>query len=185
MDEETKHIPTPTAVGGIRKRFRELMKPTHFDFPRKVGLTHKAEWYLGDKPLARPLYGMYGLARYAEYLLHHVKFGKRGQGDALREVAVFFAATRRAMQNTLSTYPIGTRLSPRAERSVRAVVSKLVELANEAAGAVRSSVAQRNADSGFQRLVEKCEQRIDRGMTRDARRICNKADVEMNTRKDI
>lgn len=179
--DETKYIPKPTAAGGMRKRFRELMDPVHFDFPRKTGITHKAEWYLGDGPLARPVYGIYGLARYAEYLLHHVRFGKRKQHKAIREVAGFFAATRRALQNTLSTYPIDRRLSPRAAVSLRKVVADLIKQAAEATEAIRSCKSKPDANAAFDRLVKRCERKLERSIK--PRRPRNR--VISDTRKDI
>ena len=111
---------------GIRRRFREALADERFLWPRR-GLVHHAEaWYVSGAPLRRPVFGVYALAAFAEDTLWRARFGKRRRPD-FAEASVFFADTRRALQNVLSTYPIGRRLTGRQVESLRRVVERLVE----------------------------------------------------------
>lgn len=111
----------------VRSKYRESMKDEHFRFPRKSVLCHKIDWYLDGHLSARPLSAIYAYACLAEYMLHHVRFGKRRQNGAEARVVEFFAETRRAMQNVLSTYPIDRRLKTNERESVRRVAERLCE----------------------------------------------------------
>jgi hypothetical protein len=115
---------------GIRRRFREALHEDRFRFPRK-GLVHHAEvWYLTDAPLKRPMFGIYALAAYAEDILWRARFGKNKRPD-INEAIKFFAETRRALQNVLSTYRLGERLTRKQIASQRKVVTRLVESAKK------------------------------------------------------
>lgn len=116
---------------GIRRRYRELMEQTHFTFPRKTLIHHKIGWYLDGSAAARPAFGVYSMACFAEYILHFARFGRRGQSAYMKDAAKFYASTRAALQNTLSTYPIGERLSEHAVESLRRLVYRLVAEAND------------------------------------------------------
>lgn len=121
---------------GIRSRYRELLDPVHFNYPRKTLVHHRIEWYLGEEPEDRPTFGVYAMACFAEYLLNIAKFGSKSKRATFPDAARFYAATRSALQNTLSTYHIGSRLSPEETESLRRVVRRLVESAREAYEAV-------------------------------------------------
>ena len=111
---------------GIRRRYRESLDESRFAHPRR-GLVHHAEaWYLSDAPLRRPLFGIYAFAALAEDLMWRARFGRR-RAPALEDVVPLFAETRRALQNALSTYHIGKRLTERQARSLRRVVERLAE----------------------------------------------------------
>lgn len=115
---------------GIRERFREALDVRRFTWPRK-GLLHHAEaWFVSEAPLRRPLFGVYAMAAFAEDTLWRARFGKRTKPD-FAEAAGFFAETRRALQNVLSTYPIGRRLTRRQAESLRRVVERLAERAKK------------------------------------------------------
>ena len=111
---------------GIRRRYRESLDESRFAHPRR-GLVHHAEaWYLSDAPLRRPLFGIYAFAALAEDLMWRARFGRR-RAPALEDVIPLFAETRRALQNVLSTYHIGRRLTRKETESLRRVVERLVE----------------------------------------------------------
>lgn len=111
---------------GIRRRYREALDGRRFLWPRK-GLVHHAEaWYVSGAPLRRPVFGVYALAAFAEDTLWRARFGKRMKPD-FAEASRFFAETRCALQNVLSTYPIDARLTRRQTESLRRVVARLVE----------------------------------------------------------
>lgn len=115
---------------GIRRRFREALDERRFLWPRK-GLVHHAEaWYVSDAPLRRPVFGVYALAAFAEDTLWRARFGKRMKPD-FAEASAFFAETRCALQNVLSTYPIDRRLTRKETESLRRVVGRLVEHAKK------------------------------------------------------
>jgi len=114
----------------IRCRYRALMDDSHFRFPKATGKSHAMEWYFDGHLAKRPLIGIYAFANLAEYMLHQAKCGPRRRSpSALREVAEFFAETRRAMQNVLSSYPIGRGLPAAGRRSLAARVIVLEEMA--------------------------------------------------------
>lgn len=119
-----------TPLDDVRGKYREAMKEEHFRFPRKTVLGHKIEWYLDGHLASRPLSAIYSYACLAEYMLHYVRFGKRRQSGAETIVVEFFAETRRAMQNVLSTYPIDRRLKTKERESVRRVAERLCEHAS-------------------------------------------------------
>lgn len=111
---------------GIRRRFRLALSDDRYIWPRK-GLVHHAEpWYVSGAPLKRPVFGVYAMAAFAEDQLWRARFGKRRKPD-FAEASAFFAETRRALQNVLSTYPIGRRLTRKETESLRRVVGRLVE----------------------------------------------------------
>ena len=112
------------AAGGIRRRYRDALDEGRFAWPRR-GLVHHAEsWYVSEAPLRRPVFGVYALAAFAEDTLWRARFGKRRRPD-LCEAVKFFASTRRALQNVLSTYPIGRRLTAKQAGALRRVVARL------------------------------------------------------------
>lgn len=109
---------------GIRRRYREALDGERFLWPRK-GLVHHAEsWYVSDAPMKRPVFGVYALAAFAEDTLWRARFGKRMKPD-FAEASAFFAETRCALQNVLSSYPIGRRLTRKETASLRRVVERL------------------------------------------------------------
>lgn len=126
--EQTRYVPRHEAAGGIRRRFRKALDPKLFDYPRKGVLNHRVKWYLdGAEAIRRPTFGVYAMAMFAEYLFHQARFGKSGQRHAFREAAAFFAETRRALQNTLSSFSINDRLDSCEIGLLRRTVTKLVE----------------------------------------------------------
>lgn len=115
---------------GIRRRYREALDERRFLWPRK-GLVHHAEpWYVSGAPMKRPVFGVYALAAFAEDQLWRARFGKRRK-PAFAEASAFFAETRCALQNVLSTYPIDRRLTRKEAESLRRVVGRLVEHAKK------------------------------------------------------
>lgn len=110
---------------GMRRRFHELLEPEHFDNPRKLSRNHGTKWYLNGRYSNRPIYGIYALAQVAEHYMYLVRFGKRQQGFALPEVARFYAATRRAMQNVLSTFGVNKRIPADKVDYVRSIYENL------------------------------------------------------------
>ena len=115
---------------GIRRRFRESLDASRFGSPRR-GLVHHAEaWYASDAPMRRPLFGVYAFAALAEDLMWRARFGRRRR-PKVEQVVPFFAETRRALQNVLSTYPIGRRMTEAQTRSLRRVVERLASSAKK------------------------------------------------------
>lgn len=111
---------------GIRRRFREALSDDRYIWPRKGLVHHAEEWYVSGAPLKRPVFGVYALAAFAEDTLWRARYGKRRRPD-FAKASAFFADTRRALQNVLSTYPIDRRLTPKQVESLRRVVERLVE----------------------------------------------------------
>lgn len=111
---------------GIRRRYHEALRASRFYQPRKGLVHHEKEWYLSDKPFVRPLFGIYAFAAYAEDLLWYARFGRNKRPD-LFDAATYFAETRHALQNVLSTYSIGKRITPKQRNSMRKVVARLAE----------------------------------------------------------
>ena len=91
---------------GIRRRYRESLANERFIFPRKGLIHHPREWFLSDKPMLRPVFGVYAMASFAEDMLWRAKHAKKGSRPDIEDAIRYFAETRRALQNTLSTYHI-------------------------------------------------------------------------------
>lgn len=111
---------------GIRRRFRDALDESRFLHPRKGLVHHEESWYVSDKPFLRPLFGVYAFASFAEDTLWRARYGRRRR-PPLVDAMVYFAETRRALQNVLSTYRIGSRLTPKQIKSLRKVVARLAE----------------------------------------------------------
>lgn len=122
---------------GVRRRFRESLADIRWTYPRKGLVHHPRAWFLSDKPMARPVFGVYAMASFAEDMLWRAKNAKKGMKPTVEDATVFFAETRRALQNTLSTYRIDRRLTAAQARSLRRVVERLVEGARELIGKMR------------------------------------------------
>jgi len=119
---------------GVRRRYYEALEPGRFQHPRRGLVHHPLSWYLSDAPAKRPVFGVYALGALAEDMLWKSRFAKKPSSrppfaDAVR----FFASTRRAMQNVLSTYRIDRRLTPRETGALRRVVARLAGAARELA----------------------------------------------------
>lgn len=112
---------------GVRRRYHALLGQEAWQFPRAVKLHRSAAYILGPEPMRRPLFAIYGMAKLAEYMLHGVRVGRNSKGRAERECAEFYAATRRTMQNVLSTYPVDRPLSAPGLRAVRRMAEELRE----------------------------------------------------------
>lgn len=140
-----KKVPKPVQRkrAGIRCRFRDMMDPSRFTFPRKTLINHKIEWYLDGSAADRPVFGLYAMACFAEYILHHARFGRRGQGDAIQDAARFHASAIRALQNALSTYDIGKRIPDSGVEALRRVVYRLVAEADLAYNVVMKGTTRR------------------------------------------
>lgn len=119
---------------GIRRRYRESLDPSRWTYPRKGRIHHPRSWFLSEKPMARPVFGVYAMASFAEDMLWRAKRAKKGARPSFEDAARYFAETRRALQNTLSTYRIDRRLTATQARSLRHVVERLVEGARELVG---------------------------------------------------
>ena len=119
---------------GVRRRYRESLDPSRWTYPRKGLVHHPRSWFLSEKPMARPVFGVYAMASFAEDMLWRAKHAKKGARPSFEDAARYFAETRRALQNTLSTYRIGRRLTAAQARSLRHVVERLVEGARELVG---------------------------------------------------
>lgn len=119
---------------GIRRRFRESLADIRWTYPRKGLVHHPREWFLSERPLARPVFGVYAMASFAEDMLWRAKNAKKGSRPTVEDAMRYFAETRRALQNTLSTYRIDRRLTAAQARSLRRVVERLVEGARELVG---------------------------------------------------
>lgn len=122
---------------GIRRRFRESLANERFIFPRKGLIHHPREWFLSDKPTLRPVFGVYAMASFAEDMLWRAKHAKKGSRPDIEDAIRYFAETRRALQNTLSTYRIDRRLTTAQTRALRRVVERLVEDARELVGKMK------------------------------------------------
>lgn len=122
---------------GIRRRFRESLANERFIFPRKGLIHHPREWFLSERPMARPVFGVYAMASFAEDMLWRAKNAKKGSRPTVEDAMRYFAETRRALQNTLSTYRIDRRLTAAQARSLRRVVERLVEGARELVGKMK------------------------------------------------
>ena len=110
---------------GVRRRFRESLDPSRWSYPRAGLVHHPREWYLSDAPLARPVFGVYALAAFAEDMLWRARHAKRGMRPEFADAARYFAETRRALQNVLSTYRIDRRLTAAQARRLRRTVAGL------------------------------------------------------------
>lgn len=119
---------------GIRRRYRESLSDERFVYPRKGLIHHPREWFLSERPMARPVFGVYAMASFAEDMLWRAKNAKKGRRPPYEDAVRYFAETRRALQNTLSTYRIDRRLTMAQARSLRGVVERLVEGARELVG---------------------------------------------------
>ena len=112
---------------GIRRRYRESLSDERFVYPRKGLIHHPREWFLSEKPMARPVFGVYAMASFAEDMLWRAKHAKKGIRPTYEDAVRYFAETRRALQNTLSTYRIDRRLTAAQARSLRNTVKNLVQ----------------------------------------------------------
>ena len=122
---------------GIRRRFRESLADIRWTYPRKGLVHHPREWFLSARPMARPVFGVYAMASFAEDMLWRAKNAKKGAKPSVEDAMRYFAETRRALQNTLSTYRIDRRLTTAQARSLRRVVERLVEGARELVGKMK------------------------------------------------
>lgn len=122
---------------GVRRRFRESLADIRWTYPRKGLIHHPREWFLSERPLARPVFGVYAMASFAEDMLWRAKNAKKGSRPTVEDAMRYFAETRRALQNTLSTYRIDRRLTTAQARSLRRVVERLVEGARELVGKMK------------------------------------------------
>lgn len=123
---------------GVRRRFRESLAEIRWTYPRKGLIHHPREWYLnGDGPRARPVFGVYAMAAFAEDMLWRAMHAKKGVKPLVEDATRYFAETRRALQNVLSTYKIDRRLTAAQTRSLRCVVERLVEGARELVGKMK------------------------------------------------
>ena len=111
----------------IRKKYRDAMRDERFKFPRNNMLSHSVGWYLDGHLISRPLTAVYAFANLAEYMLYYARHGRRGQRGAETAAVEFFAETRRAMQNVLSSYPLDRRLRPNERESVGKVAIRLCD----------------------------------------------------------
>lgn len=124
----------------VRRKYRALLDESHHRFPRKDVLSHAIGWYLDGHLVAKPLVAAYAYANFAEYLLHHTRFGRNHSESVVYEIEAFYALTRRTLQNILSTYPIGRRLRP----CEREAASRTVGQVFDAAKSVYESVQRAN-----------------------------------------
>lgn len=122
---------------GVRRRYRESLDPSRWSYPRAGLVHHPREWYLSDAPLARPVFGVYALAAFAEDMLRRARHAKRGMRPEFADAARYFAETRRALQNVLSTYRIDRRLTAAQTRALRRVVERLQESARTLVGKMK------------------------------------------------
>ena len=111
----------------IRKKYRDAMRDERFKFPRNNMLSHGVGWYLDGHLISRALTAVYALANRAEYMLYYARHGRRGQRGAETAAVEFFAETRRAMQNVLSSYSLDRRLRPNERESVGKVAIRLCD----------------------------------------------------------
>ena len=131
---------------GIRRRYRDSLDPKRFTYPRRGLLHHERAWYLSEKPAARPAFGVYALAAFAEDMLWRAKNAKKGRRPAYEDAVRFFAETRRALQNVLSTYSVGRPLTQASARRLRTVVAGLVESAKELVERMDKAYLTRDAE---------------------------------------
>ena len=122
---------------GIRRRYRESLDPSRWTYPRKGLVHHPRSWFLSEKPMARPVFGVYAMASFAEDMLWRAKYAKKGMRPSVEDATRYFAETRRALQNVLSTYRIDRRLTAAQARSLRRVVERLVGGARELVGKMK------------------------------------------------
>jgi hypothetical protein len=50
---------------GVRRRFRESLADIRWTYPRKGLVHHPREWFLSERPMARPVFGVYAMASFA------------------------------------------------------------------------------------------------------------------------
>lgn len=122
---------------GMRRRYRESLADERFTYPRKGLVHHPRAWFLSMRPMARPVFGVYAMASFAEDMLWRAKHAKKGSRPDIEDAIRYFAETRRALQNTLSTYRIDRRLTAAQARALRRVVERLVEGARELVGKMK------------------------------------------------
>lgn len=123
---------------GIRRRYRESLDPSRWAYPRKGLVHHPRDWYLHSSgPADRPVFGVYAMAAFAEDMLWRSRHAKRGMRPEFADAGLFFAETRRALQNVLSTYRIDRRLTPAQTRALRRVVERLQASARSLAGKMK------------------------------------------------
>ena len=122
---------------GIRRRFRESLDGSRFLYPRKGLIHHPRSWFLSEWPLRRPVFGVYAMAAFAEDMMWRARHAKKGMKPAFEDAARYFAETRRALQNVLSSYRIDRRLTSAQTRKLRALVGRLVEGARELVGKMK------------------------------------------------
>ena len=134
---------------GIRRRFRESLDEARFLYPRKGLIHHPRSWFLSERPLARPVFGVYAMAAFAEDMLWRARHAKKGPRPRFEDAARYFAETRRALQNVLSSHKIDRRLTAAQVRRLRTVVERLVEGARELVGKMKKvSEAPLDTDLG-------------------------------------
>lgn len=121
-----KTVVVHEAGDGVRRRFRESLDPSRYTFPRRGLVHHPKSWYMSDAPLKRPVFGVYALAAFAENMMWLARFGRRRR-PTIEDATRYFAETRRALQNVLSTYRVDRRLTEAQARRLRTLVSKLVD----------------------------------------------------------
>lgn len=130
---------------GIRRLYKDALDERRAVYPmyrelrdingevKQSKLTHPLNWYIDGHLVNRPINGIYALARLAEFLLHKVKFGKRfHQGGALRTAMDFYADTRRAMRDVLTSCSIDTKkLPPKLRQRLSKRTGGLIEHAKK------------------------------------------------------
>lgn len=128
---------------GIRRLYKDALDERRAVYPmykelhdihddvKPCKLTHKLDWYIDGHLVKRPVNGIYAIARLAEFLLHKVKFSKRGQTAALHEVMEFFADTRRAMRDVLTSCSVDTTPSRKLKARLSERVKGLIAHAKE------------------------------------------------------
>lgn len=130
---------------GMRRLYKDMLDETRMTYPRykeihketrngrstpvPLRLRHPIKWYIDGHLVNRPVYGVYALATFAEYLLHQAKFGHRGRRAALHEVMAFYAETRRTMRDMLTGCGIDNRLPPQMLNRMRERTRELIESA--------------------------------------------------------
>ena len=122
---------------GVRRRYRDSLDSSRFLYPRKGLVHHPRAWFLSEGPLRRPIFGVYALAAFAEDMMWRARHAKKGMKPAFEDAARYFAETRRALQNVLSSYRIDRRLTSAQTRKLRALVGRLVEGARELVGKMK------------------------------------------------
>ena len=124
---------------GVRRRYRDSLDSSRFLYPRKGLVHHPRPWFLSEEPLRRPVFGVYAMAAFAEDMMWRARHAKKGMKPAFEDAARYFAETRRALQNVLSSYRIDRRLTAAQVRKLRTVVERLVEGAKELVGKMKKS----------------------------------------------